>query len=453
MKSILPASYREEAAANLRLALPLIAAQITFMAAGVVDTLMAGRMGERELAAIAVGANLWMQLFILFMGVSMACSPIVAQRWGARQALPVIGSFVREAVLIAAGLGIVWLLLMRAIAGPIIGLLGITPETADLAHRYVMAESWSGLLFSLCFTLRSSAEGLGQSRVVLRAGLAALAAKIIANFIFVYGHAGVPAMGAVGFGWATVVSSVVMLIAYLLQYQRVPQLRELQLLRPGWPRLRRESLEVFRLGFPIGMILFAEVAFFGWTALLMARFGDTAVAAHQVALNFSSLVFMVPVGLGLATTVRVGHAVGAGAAAEALHRGKAGMLLGLVYALFSASFMGLKPDWITAAYTEAPDVALAAQTFLRFAALFQFFDCVQSTANGALRGIKDTQVPMLVTIVAYWVIGMPCAYVMAFVAGGGPNALWAGFIIGLGVAALGLSSRFLNKAGRLVSGQ
>ena len=447
MPVLLLSDVRREVAANFRLAAPLIGAQMSFVGMGVLDTIMAGRLGERELAAIAVGANIWMQLFVLFMGICMACSSIVAQRSGARQAPAEIGEFVRQALLLSLGLGLLWFTLTRLLAAPLIGLLGLSAATAQLAHDYLLAESWGALLLCLCFTLRSSAEGLGLSRVALVAGLVALAVKAAANHALVYGHWGLPALGAVGFGWATVVASVAMLLIYGLQYRMLVPLRALQLLRGGWPRLQAPSLEVLRLGIPIGLILFAEVAFFGCTALLMARFGDTAVAAHQVALNFTSLLFMVPLGIGLATTVRVGHATGAGQRAQALLAGQTGMLMGLGFALFSAALMGLRPHWITAVYTRAPEVAALAQGFLLLAALFQLFDCLQATANGALRGIKDTQLPMLITVTAYWLIGMPAGAWLAFRGGHGPDGLWIGFIVGLAVAALGLSLRFLRKAG------
>lgn len=440
--------FRSEAAANLRLAAPLIAAQITFIGMGVLDTIMAGRLGGRELAAIAVGANIWMQAFVFFMGLVMAVSPIVAQRMGGGQAPERIGDFLRQVFALCLLLGLFWIIMIRVIAAPVIGLLHLAPATAQLAHDYLMAESWSGLLFCLCFTLRYAAEGMGLSRVVLIAGLGGLAVKAVANYVFVYGHWDIPPLGAVGFGWATVAASMAMLLIYVAQFRWVRALSALRVFAQR-PRLGGEGLEVIRLGVPIGLILFAEAAFFGCTALLMARFGDNAVAAHQVAINFASVVFMVPLGLSLATTVRVGRAAGARLNAEALLRGQVGMSLGLCFALFSAALMGLKPEWITGIYTQAPGVDEQAQTFLRFAALFQFFDCLQVTANGALRGIKDTRVPMLVTITAYWLVGMPAAYAFAFPWGYGPNALWWGFSLGLGVAALGLSTRFLGKVRRL----
>jgi multidrug resistance protein, MATE family len=431
---------RAETPALLRLAAPLVAAQMTFVAWGVLDTVMAGRIGARELAAIAVGANIWVQIFVFFMGICIACSPIVAQRFGGGQAPERIGGFVRGALLLALGMGVVWILALRLLARPAIDLLKLAPETAALAHDYVLAESWGGVLFCLSFVLRNSAEGLGLTRTVLWAGLAALIAKFGFNLWF--GEL----FGVVGFGWGTVAASAALLLAYTAQFLWVRRLRELQVFRrEGW-RLDAEALEIFRLGVPIGFILLAEVAFFGCTALLMARFGDTMVAAHQIAINFASISFMVPMGIGMAAAVRVGHAAGAGLPHEAAGRGQAAMILGLCFALFSAALMALLPEVIIAAYTRAPEVAGPAVTFLRLAALFQLFDCLQATANGALRGLKDTRVPMLITVAAYWLIGMPASYALAFGWDFGPNALWWGFTLGLGAAALGLSLRFLRRA-------
>lgn len=427
--------FRPEAAANLRLALPLIAAQLTFMAWGVMDTLMAGRMGAGELAAVAVGANIWMQVFVFFMGVCIACSPIVAQRSGAGESRESIGAFAREALLLAVLLGLVWIALVRVLASPTIKLLGLAPHTSALAYEYLMAESWSGVLFALCFTLRNVAEGLSLSRVVLWAGLAALSAKAVFNLLLVP-HWGVP-----GLGWASVAASAMLLLAYLVQYRWNPGLHALRLLRPGRLRLDVQGMEVLRLGLPIGFILFAEVAFFGCTALLMARFGDHTVAAHQVAINFASLTFMIPLGIGMATAVRVGQAAGGGEALAARLRGFTGMQLAALFSLFSAALMVLGAEQIAHFYSRDPQVAEIASTFLRLAAIFQLFDCLQAVAGGALRGYKDTRLPMLITVAAYWLVGMPASYALAFGLGYGPNALWWGFTLGLGVAALGLGLR------------
>lgn len=433
--------FRTEVAANLRLALPIIAAQLTFMGFGVADTLMAGQQGGNALAAIAVGANIWMQPFVFFMGLSMAISPIVAQRLGAGHPSGVVGAFVRSALVLALLQGLAWMLVVRAAAAPVIRLLNLDEATADLALNYLLAESWSAPLFCLCFALRYGAEGSGVTGVIFITALCGLAVKIVFNTLLL------DRFGVVGFGWSAVIAAAVMVLIYLLQYALWPRLRELSFFVRSHRVSVYEALEAWRVGFPVGLILLAEVAFFGVTALLMARFGSETVAAHQIAINFASVMFMVPLGVAMATTVRVGNAAGANLWNVALLRGKTGMGLGLLFALLSAAAMGIYPEWITALYIEDGAVATQAQMFLRFAAVFQLADCLQATANGALRGLKDTRMPMLITLTAYWLIGMPFGYGFAFEWGYGPNALWWGFILGLLIAAAGLSWRFLHKAG------
>lgn len=445
MRISLSPALRAEMLANLRLAGPLIAAQITFMAMGVVDTVMAGRISGEALAALAVGHNLWVILFVGFMGVCAAISPIVAQRAGAGQPLPQVGDFARQSFTLVLTLAVIWFVLIRLLARPVISRLGLPPATVDLGVAYVYAESVSVFAFCLCFAQRNTMEGLGRSRPILFTGICGLTVKVVFNFGFIHGLWGLPALGVVGCGWSTVVASAAMAAVYAAQLRLLPGFRALRLFAGGWPRPRAEVLEVLRLGLPIGCILVAEAGFFGVAGLLMARFGEVPVAASQIALNFATVAFMVPLGLAMATTVRVGQAAGARLPADVRLRGQTGMALGLCFALFSAALMGLKPDWITDLYTSETEVARQAQSFLRYAALFQLFDCLQATANGALRGIKDTRMPLAITLFAYWAIGMPLAYGLAFGAGLGPAPLWAGMIVALFVAAAGLSARFLQQ--------
>jgi multidrug resistance protein, MATE family len=404
---------------------------------------MAGRISGAALAAVAVGHNVWIIPFVGFMGICAAISPIVAQRVCAARPAAEIGAFARRALLLAAGLGAVWFVGLRLAAEPVIRRLGLPPETQELALAYLYAESVAAFAMTLCFAQRNVIEGMGRSRPILFTGLCGLAAKVIFNIGFVHGRWGLPELGVAGLGWSTVVAAVVMALVYAAQLRWLRPLRALEYFattraRPG------EALEVLRLGLPIGGILVAEAGLFGVSALLMARFGEVPVAAHQVAINFASVVFMVPLGLAMATTVRVGQAAGAGLAGETHLRGRTGMLLGLCFALFSAALMGIWPEWITALYTEDARVAGQAQVFLRYAALFQLFDCLQATANGALRGVKDTRLPLAITLAAYWGVGMPVGYGLAFTAGVGPSALWWGLTLALFVAATGLSWRFLR---------
>jgi multidrug resistance protein, MATE family len=448
MRILSATPLRAELRANLALALPLVVAQLLFISMGTVDTIVAGRLGAAPLAAVAVGSNLWFMMFVLFWGLFMAVSPIVAQRVGARRPPAESGAVLRGALSLAALLGVGWTLALVVLIDPVLDMLALEQQARAYAEAYLRAIAPGAVPFALFFALRNAADGFGQTRATLWAG----AVGFVVNALLAYGLAngawGLPALGPRGCGIATAVAGAAMVLAFAALYRWHPRLRELEVFRrEGW-RPGAVAGEVLRLGGPIALIITAEAWLFLIGALLMARFGTDAVAAHQIAINFASITFMVPMSIGMATTVRVGMAAGAGDAAAVRLRGLAGIGMGACFAFVSASIMALLPRWIVAAYTDASGVAALATGFLYYAAVFQVADCVQATANGALRGVKDTRVPMLITVSAYWLVGLPLAVMLAFEGGFGPAGIWLGFIAGLAVAAAGLSARFLHRSRR-----
>ncbi|HSW13875.1 MAG TPA: MATE family efflux transporter [Solimonas sp.] len=441
------AAFRAEAAACLRLALPLAAAQVAAVGMGTVDTILAGRYSAQALAAVAVGSNYAVLFFIFFMGVLMACSPIVAQRAGAGGDPVDSGRFAREALLLGLGLGALWWLALTCTAAPAMQQLKLGAETTRMAVDYLHALAWSAFGFSGWFVLRYIAEGMGQPRPILLAGLVGLLVNGLLAWLLMFGHAGLPRLGPAGAGYATSLASLVMAATLAWQYRWRRGLRPLRLFAGAAARPGADTREVLRLGLPIGLILIAEAGLFVMAAMLMSRFGETVVAAYQVAINFAALLFMIPLGVALAATVRVGTAAGAGmGGAEIRFRGHVGMQLGLLNAASNALIMLLLGRWIVSLYTADAAIATTAVQFLWLAAAFQFFDAVQVTANGALRGIKDTRLPMLITVFAYWGIGFPVCWWLAFRAGLGPAGIWWGLTAGLAVAAAGLAARFGYKA-------
>ena len=446
---MLSTEFKAEARANLKIALPLIAAQLAGVGMGTVDTVMAGRLGKEALAAVSAGANLNVVFFVFFMGVLMACSPIVAQRAGAGQADARVGDFAREALLLSVGIAALWVAGAHLIAAPVLLHIGLAPETAHVAAAFMRALSWSAFGLSAWFVLRFIAEGMGVTRPIFFSGLIGLLGNLVLDWVFMYGKFGLPAMGAVGCGWATTISSLAMALVLALQYGLHAPLRQLDVFRLKAARLRQDARDIIRLGTPIGLILLAEAGLFVLASMWMARFGDSTMAAYQIALNIASVLFMIPLGVGLATTVRVGHAMGARDVRAARYRGTVGMKLGLLNAASNASIMVLFSGVIVALYTDDAVIAAHAVHFLWLAAAFQFADGLQVTANGALRGIKDTRVPMAITVAAYWLVGMPVAHQLAFATTLGASGLWWGLTSGLAMAALGLSMRFINKSSRL----
>ncbi|WP_428382322.1 MATE family efflux transporter [Nevskia ramosa] len=452
MLSLFSPAFRAEVTANLRLALPLIAAQIAAVGMGTVDTIYAGRLGPQPLAAVAVAVNVYNLFLIFFMGLLMACAPIAAQLYGAQRPQAELGAFLRRSRRFALIVGVIWTLLLNLVGPLMLKALGLSAATTADAIEFLRWYSGVGLMTALWFALRFGAEGLGQVRPIVIAALIGPAANALFGWLLLFGPFGLPTFGIKGLGLASTLATTLMAAVLAWQYRRVPALRATWVADAATGQLAtgEGARDILKLGLPIAAIITAEGGLFVLTALLMARFGEGTVAAYQIAINFSSLVFMIPLGVAMATTVRVGHAAGAGDYAAARSRGYTGVALGGLNAASNAAIMLLFSGLIVAFYTDDTAIAMQAAGFLWLAAAFQLFDGLQATANGALRGLKDTRMPMLLTMLSYWAIGMPVAWWLAFRAGLGPDGMWWGLTAGLGMAALGLSLRFRHKAGKLV---
>jgi MATE family multidrug resistance protein len=276
--------------------------------------------------------------------------------------------------------------------------------------------------------------------------LALVPVNALGNYILIYGHFGAPAMGASGAALSSAIVLTTGAVAILTYLVRARRYRPLGLFA-GWTGPQpRQIAGMLRLSLPIAVSMVMETSMFTVVAMLMGRFGEVALAAHHVAINWAALTYMVPVGLAMAVTVRVGHAAGAGDQPGARLRGLVGIVVCGLAMLLSAMVMILFPQSIIGLYTgDAAVAALAGHLFL-LAALFQISDGLQIAAAGALRGLHDTTVPMLVNAVSYWVIGLPAAWLLGVVAGHGPTGMWAGLVLGLTVAAVLLNLRFLHRS-------
>ena len=432
---------KTEIRANLKLALPLIAAQLAGVGMGATDTIMAGRLGPNALAAVAVSVNLNVAFFVFFLGVFMAASAIVSQRRGAGAAPEAIGHYGRSLLRMALWMGAIWCLAVQLIAGPALRALHLDAQTTELAIPYLRAYAFSSFGLSIWFALRFIAEGLEATRPVMLAGLVGLLVNALFNWLLIFGPGPLPALGVTGSGVATALACLVMAWSLSVFYARHPVLQPLRL-RAGQGHEPGAVRETLRLGLPIALIVLAEAGLFVVVAMLMARLGERTVAAYQIAINFASVVFMIPLGIGFATTVRVGYFAGAGDARAARFAGLVGMGMGMSNAAFNASLMLLFGGVIAALYTQDDGIAAQAMAFLTLAAIFQLADGLQATANGALRGLKDTRLPMAITLFSYWLIGLPVAWWLCFHTPLGANGLWWGLTAGLAAAAIGLTTRF-----------
>ena len=434
-----------ETGATLRLALPLIAGQLSAVGSSTVDALFAGHYSAHVLAAVAVGVSLWSLAIVSAIGVLMALPASVAQLDGADRRAE-IGPLFRQALWLALGLGLILLLAVRYAAPQLMRLIGVDPRLWPDVTLFLHAVSWGAPALALYFCLRGLSEGLSLTRPTMYFGFLGLLLLAPLDYVLIYGKLGLPPLGAHGSGIATATALWLQLGAFALYLRWSRRYRDLHL----GARLERPDPRaigaLLHLGVPMGVSLLMEAGLFVAAALLIARLGQDAVASHQIALNVATIAFMVPLGLAMAITVRVGHAAGRGDARGVRYAGYCGIALTLFTQSLSTTLMLTLPHAIAALYTDdARVIALAAQ-LLVLAGVFQFADGIQVASNGALRGLKDTRVPMLITSVAYWGIGMPVGAWLAFGRGLGARGIWMGLIAGLSAAALLLFTRFARRS-------
>ncbi|CAA9587345.1 MAG: Multi antimicrobial extrusion protein (Na(+)/drug antiporter), MATE family of MDR efflux pumps [uncultured Truepera sp.] len=428
---------------TLTLALPIILAQLAQVSMGFIDTLMVGRLGGEALAGVALGASIFFFALIVGIGVMGSVAPTVSQAVGANDP-ETAARATRQSFYIALALTLPATLLFWQ-AEPLLNLMGQEPRAAELAAAWLRAISW-GYLPSLCLAgLRGFLEGLARPRPVMLIAFLGVGLNVIANYTLIFGHFGFPAFGVVGTGWASAfVYWMMFLTAALYVRLTLPRFRVLDKPHRPDPRTLRDLLVI---GLPIGLMLGFESGLFSVTALLMGTFGTVPLAAHQIAIQTASFTFMIPLGLAAATAVRVGQAVGRADVTGTRRAGWTGIVLSAGFMSLTALAFWLLPEQITSLYLGIDDPADAAvgrtaAQFLAFAAAFQVVDGLQVSAAGALRGLKDTRVPMLISLVSYWGVGLSTGLLFAFGLNLGGRGLWLGLVLGLSTAAVLLVGRF-----------
>jgi MATE family multidrug resistance protein len=430
-----------ETRALLRLAGPLVVNTLSIAGMQFADAVMAGRLGAEALAAVAVGAGVWLLGFTVCLGLMMAISPIAARYYGAGE-LDMIGRYTRQGILLAVFLGFVFLAIAHLFVGPALVFFNIDSSFRDLTAGYVRAIVLGAPAICVFLALRFTSEGIGFTRPIMYTSLFGLASNVFFNYIFMYGHLGVPAMGAVGCGLASAVTMwlmMCMLGTWVVLHSRY---RPLQIFARLAPVRLAVLKEIVMLGVPIAVTITAEVGLFAAVSILMGTRSAEITAAHQIAINFASTMFMVPLALSSAITIRIGHALGAGNPSAARFSGNTGISLCAVFMACSAAILLLFRAGVVSLYTSDSAVQAIAVNLLLMAAVFQVADGVQIGAAGALRGYKDTRVPMVVNTIAYWALAFPLAYVAAITYRLPPEYIWGGFVLGLSVAAILLTLRF-----------
>jgi len=435
---------------TLELGTPVMVGLVASFGMNFVDTVMSGRLPEKDiaLAALATGGAVWSAMLMFTLGILMALQPTVAQLDGAGRRSEA-GVVARQALWLAIALSIPFFLLMSH-GGAVLSALEVEASIIPVADGYMDALSWGAPGMCMVFLLRFFSEGTGHTKPTMYIGLLGIVLNVPLNWILMFGKLGMPALGARGCGYATAIViwlQVLLLLGYIRTHRHFEGFALFA--RWDWPQ-RKRILELLRIGVPIAVTIFVEGSLFVGAAILIGRLGPVPTAGHLVAINFSALLFMIPLGLASAVTTRVGNAIGRGDPRAARYAGLIGLFIVLCTQSFSATVMILFPEWVVSIYTNDPAIATVAVTLLFYAAIFQFPDGIQICSAGALRGLKDTVVPMVYNIISYWLIGMLLGYHLTFTRGLGPSGMWIGMIAGLSAGAVLMFSRFLRSSAQRV---
>ncbi|MGB0033871.1 MAG: MATE family efflux transporter [Candidatus Acidiferrales bacterium] len=415
----------------LRLAIPLVLAELGWMTMGIVDTMMVGRLPYSAVAigAVSLGGILYIAVGIFGTGLMLGLDTLVSHSFGAGNVEDCHRSLVNGVYLsfgmtpLLMGVVRLWELMLHSV--------NVEPSILALAIPYLRALNWGTLPLLLYFVFRRYLQGMNITKPVVFALISANVVNLAGNWIFIYGHFGFQARGTVGSGWSTCVARIymaVVLLGYSLYYDHRYQtgLRAASG-RPSYKRLR----QLVSLGFPAATQFGLEVGIFATTTTLISRLGAVPLASHQIALNTVSLSYMVPLGIASAAAVRVGQALGRRDAHAASRAGWTAILLGAGFMALMGILFLVAPYYIVRVYTPDPIVIQAASGLLFVAAFFQLFDGLQTVATGALRGAGDTRTPMMCHLFFYWGIGLPLGAYLCFRRGWGAAGLWTGLCVAL----------------------
>ncbi|WP_231591690.1 MATE family efflux transporter [Cellvibrio sp. pealriver] len=429
---------------------PIFIAQLAQMANGVIDTVMAGHASAEDLAGVGIGTSMWVPVLLFFVGVLGALQPTISGHRGAGEFHKIMPAVWQGIYIAIAGMVLMVLLLVNL--DPLLTLLKLDAATTAIADGYLSAFAWGVPALLLLTALRGLTDGLGHTRVIMVFSLISTLLNLPLNYAFIYGFDFgfflLPAMGGIGCGWATSISNWVATLALLVYLNRSSIYKNFHLISnwasPKWNEINR----LLKLGLPIGFTLFIEVSMFCMIALFLAPLGATTVAGHQIVLNAISLLFMLPMSLGMAITLRVSFLVGAQDTDEARLLARSSLLLALGIACINAPILFFGRDWLASLYTSDPEVQKVAAQLFMFGAIFQIADVIQVTMINVQRGYKDTKIPMFIMLISFWGISLPLGYALTFKEWitdpiGAPG-FWMGLTVGLICAAILLTTRMLR---------
>ncbi len=426
----------------LKLGLPIVLTQFIQVSNTTVAVLMMGRVGSLELAALGLGGSFMIFVFLVCLGIMMSLSPTIAQHFGAGRDEQIKTSF-QQGLWLALVTGIGAFLLLREMDHLMLW-IGIDPAVVPLVKAYLAFAAWSMPATCLYLALRFLCEATGHSKPMLVINIATLPVVLIGNWAFIFGHLGLPPMGVEGAAANLILVMSLNALGMLLYVATAERYRARALWSSFTPP-GTDLISLLRLGLPIAGTLILDTSFFTAIALMMGKIGHVWLAAHQVAINYATVAFMIPVSLSSATMARVGQAMGQNDPRLARARGVLGISCALLLVVPSILMIFIFPEWVAGLYTTDVDVVVAAVPLLVAAAFLQIFDATYITAQGALRGFKDVNGPLLISF-SFWIVGLPAAWGLGWGLNWGASGLWWGMIVGVASTAILLLWRFQWRA-------
>ena len=441
--------FKKEAKKLVVLALPMLIAQVAQVGVGFVDTVMAGGAGKGDLAAVALGSSAFSTLYITFMGVMTALNPMIAQLYGAGK-YDEVGETGRQGLWFGLMMGVIGMLLMWAAIVPFRAWLSLSESVESMMAQYLFFTSLAMPAAMLHRALHAYASSLNRPRVIMIVSFLAFLLNIPLNYAFVYGKFGMPALGGAGCGVATALVFWFNALALWLYVAKQQYFQQFQLMARFSKPDKAVFKQIWKLGLPIGLSFFLEVSLFSVIVFLVARQGENYVAAQQVVISLTSVVYMIPQSVGAASTVRVGFSLGRSEYVRARYVSGVSLVLGWILAAVTALTLIFGRVQLAGIYTDDAAVLAIAASVLVYAAIFQLVDFTQCVASYALRGYKLTRMPMLIHAVAFWGFGLLPGYWLAYGWDMGIYGFWMALVMSLTVAAIWLVW-YLEKYSRKVA--
>ncbi|MDQ0217924.1 MATE family efflux transporter [Peribacillus cavernae] len=422
--------------------LPILITQLGLYSMNFFDIMMSGKYSTDDVAGVSIGSSIWVPVYTGLSGILLAITPIVSQLIGAREKKSVPYSII-QGVYLAVVMAILIIIIGSIVLNPILNGMDLAPKVHQVAHDYLVALSLGMIPLFIYNVLRSFIDSLGQTRISMIITLLSLPVNVLFNYLLIYGKFGFPELGGVGSGYATAITYWVITFIAFFVIINIHPFADYKIFKTFYKVSFKEWASLLKIGVPIGFSIFFETSIFAAVTLLMSGFDTITIASHQIAMNFASFLYMMPLSISMALTILVGFEVGARRLKDAREYGLIGIFMAVCMSLLCALVIFLFREPVASIYTEDAKVMKLTAHFLIYALFFQLSDAVAAPIQGTLRGYKDVNFTFLMSLLSYWVIGLPTGYLFANLTDLGASGYWIGLITGLAVGALGLLSRLI----------